>query len=212
MRIRVEPGPAATVVRSRIWPAGTPEPDAWPLEIADTHPDRPRQGTVALVAGGAWTGGGQGSVPNSGDRPSWEWVEVRDAAGRLLFRDEFDDPARFRASWDNPGAEPDAYDATVVVAHNAQFLLDMPAMPRPPVDLVLAGHTHGGQVRLWPFGPLHLDAAFPRDWSAGLVRLEKLRGWLYVTRGVGTGKIPVRLFCPPEVTDFDLILRRRAAT
>ena len=41
-------------------------------------------------------------------------------------------------------------------------------------------------------------------WIAGKVRLNHGRRWLYVSRGVGTSTVPMRLFCPPEVTDLTL--------
>src|SRR5438309_1574924 len=63
-------------------------------------------------------------------------------------------------------------------------------------DLVLAGHTHGGQVRLPGIGALWLPAGsepFESGWFDG----QYAR--MYVTRGIGTGTLPVRLFCRPEL-------------
>lgn len=67
--------------------------------------------------------------------------------------------------------------------------------------LQLAGHTHGGQVRLPLIGapvlPLH-----GRRYVAGLYTVG--RSHLYVTRGIGVIKPPVRFNCPPEVAVFTL--------
>ncbi len=63
-------------------------------------------------------------------------------------------------------------------------------------DLVLAGHTHGGQVRLPGIGALWLPAGsepFESGWFDG----QYAR--MYVTRGIGTSTLPVRLFCRPEL-------------
>ena len=72
------------------------------------------------------------------------------------------------------------------------------AVPRPAA--IIAGHTHGGQVRLpfytpyTPYGSGRFVAGWYRDTLAPL----------YVSRGIGTVEIPVRLFCPPELPIFTL--------
>jgi uncharacterized protein len=70
-------------------------------------------------------------------------------------------------------------------------------------DLVLAGHTHGGQVRLPGLGALWLPAGsepFESGWFYG----QYAR--MYVTRGIGTSILPIRLFCRPELA---LIMLKR---
>lgn len=69
------------------------------------------------------------------------------------------------------------------------------------VDLILSGHTHGGQVRL-PFGVAPIvPSAFGQKYSGGLVRLARREGTkVYVSRGIGVSMIPVRFNCPPEIT------------
>ena len=66
-------------------------------------------------------------------------------------------------------------------------------------DLMLSGHTHGGQ--LWPFRFI-VRLFFPRDY--GLHRLDGTQ-WLYISRGTGTWGPPVRIFAPPEITVIDLV-------
>ena len=76
------------------------------------------------------------------------------------------------------------------------------ALPREGVDLLIAGHTHGGQVVLPGFGPLLTLTRVPRRVAAGGLSLFDGRR-LYVSRGVGMERgwaPPLRLFCPPEVT------------
>jgi predicted MPP superfamily phosphohydrolase len=67
-----------------------------------------------------------------------------------------------------------------------------------PVDLMLAGHTHGGQIRL-PFVPPLFLPGMGVKYVHGLF---PLRGstQLYVNRGLGTMHLPFRLNCPPELT------------
>ncbi len=83
--------------------------------------------------------------------------------------------------------------------HNPDFVDTLGSSPR--VDLVLAGHTHGGQVVLPFVGPLLVPAR--KKYAAGLVRLE--HGFLYVTRGVGEISPPVRLGCRPEIAILTLV-------
>lgn len=66
-------------------------------------------------------------------------------------------------------------------------------------DLVLSGHTHGGQVRLPLLPPFYLPR-FSGHYVAGLYRVGPRQTPLYVTRGIGTSVLPVRLWCRPEIT------------
>jgi predicted MPP superfamily phosphohydrolase len=92
----------------------------------------------------------------------------------------------------------------VVMMHNPASFAAFPPQTAP---LAVAGHTHGGQIRL-PFTP---------QWSwISLVKGEEVYGdgWiknygkqgnnLYVNRGIGFSDIPIKINCPPEVTLFTL--------
>jgi len=70
--------------------------------------------------------------------------------------------------------------------------------------LTLAGHTHGGQIALT--GRNLNVARFSTRYIAGPYRREE--GFLYVSRGVGVGALPVRVGAPPEI---DLLTLRSAA-
>ena len=69
------------------------------------------------------------------------------------------------------------------------------------VDLILSGHTHGGQVRLPFFGPV-VTRTRQRQHVRGLSMHEKTA--VYVTSGVGYGTVRLRLLCPPEISVFTL--------
>jgi predicted MPP superfamily phosphohydrolase len=70
--------------------------------------------------------------------------------------------------------------------------------------LVLAGHTHGGQLRLPWAGPLVTNCDLQRRRARGLTRGEG--GWLHVSAGLGTSPyLPVRVCCRPEATLLDLV-------
>jgi hypothetical protein len=69
------------------------------------------------------------------------------------------------------------------------------------VDVMLSGHSHGGQVRLPVIGALKLSEG-GRKYVQGLFRVGQMQ--LYVNRGIGTVGLPFRLNCPPEITLFTL--------
>jgi predicted MPP superfamily phosphohydrolase len=72
-------------------------------------------------------------------------------------------------------------------------------------DLMLSGHTHGGQLCLPGGVPIKLEARLPRKMGAGLWHHLGMAG--YTSVGAGTSLLPVRLNCPPEITLHTL--RRR---
>jgi predicted MPP superfamily phosphohydrolase len=78
------------------------------------------------------------------------------------------------------------------------------------VDLMLAGHTHGGQVRLPGVGALVTNCGIDRPRARGLARYGA-RGrsaWLHVSGGIGTGPYsPIRFCCRPEATLLTLTPR-----
>lgn len=65
-------------------------------------------------------------------------------------------------------------------------------------DMILSGHTHGGQICLPGSIPITLDSVLPRYMGAGPWRYGELCG--YTSVGVGCSVVPVRLNCPPEIT------------
>lgn len=69
-------------------------------------------------------------------------------------------------------------------------------------DLLLSGHTHGGQICLPGAVPLTLDCALPRRMGSGSWRYGEMTG--YTSVGVGSCILPVRINCPPEVTLHEL--------
>ena len=76
------------------------------------------------------------------------------------------------------------------------------------VDLYLAGHTHGGQVRLPWYGALITASRFGKRYEAGYYRVGPTQ--LYVSRGLGMeglGAPRVRFLCPPEVVALDAQIR-----
>lgn len=88
--------------------------------------------------------------------------------------------------------------ASVMVVHNPDAIPEIPDT----VDLVLSGHTHGGQVVLPGVGPLVTSSEYGTRFAQGWVEAPMPA---YVTRGLGVTALPVRFNCPSELTVFDLI-------
>jgi uncharacterized protein len=98
-----------------------------------------------------------------------------------------------------PPGEP-----VVLAMHHPDLFPDLPKS----VTLALAGHTHGGQVRLPFFGAPVVPSRFGQRYAAGLV-VEGGRA-MFVTSGVGTSILPVRVGVPPEVVILTLSSRAAA--
>ena len=84
-------------------------------------------------------------------------------------------------------------DFTLLLAHNPDQA-ERSRRHDDHVDLILSGHTHGGQIRIPALGPLHRKSDI---YDQGLRR----RPWtqVYTTRGLGTTLLPIRFNAPPEV-------------
>lgn len=94
------------------------------------------------------------------------------------------------------GLSPD--EPRVVLAHNP---LTIEHLSGRRCDLMLSGHTHGGQVMVPGLGRLALGPG-GRRFSAGMYRVGK--SWLYVNKGIGFG-VPIRYRVRPEVAVFSLV-------
>lgn len=93
--------------------------------------------------------------------------------------------------------EIQGYNYVIMLAHSpdiVRFIHDK----RIPYDLLLAGHTHGGQIRL-----LNRTVGSYKHYHVGLKKLD-VRRHFFINRGLGTVKIPVRIACPPEIAVFKI--------
>lgn len=89
----------------------------------------------------------------------------------------------------------------IVFGHSPDFSLG-----HIQADLMIAGHTHGGQVRVPGIGPLMNLSKVPRSWTAGLTEIESEQ-FLYVSRGIGMERNDaprLRFLCRPELAIIDL--------
>ncbi len=125
-----------------------------------------------------------------------QYIPIERSGGRLWICG-LDDPATSHPDLDlTVPAKPDG--PVILMAHEPDFADSIIEHPRGAlVDLVLAGHSHGGQIRLPFLGPLILPP-FAERYPEGHFRLKQMQ--LYVNRGIGTVGLPFRLNCPPEIT------------
>jgi len=90
----------------------------------------------------------------------------------------------------------------VLLCHEPDLADEIVQHPRfPLIDLMLSGHSHGGQIRLPLLGPLILPP-MGRKYVEGLFHFDHMQ--MYVNRGVGTVGMPFRLYCPSEITEITL--------
>lgn len=90
-----------------------------------------------------------------------------------------------------------AEDKVIVLVHNPDAAYEF---PNSNADLILAGHTHGGQIRL----PWIYKYVIPteHDFDSGWYEVGGMK--VYVTSGVGTVGLPMRFLVPPEIVVIDV--------
>jgi predicted MPP superfamily phosphohydrolase len=125
---------------------------------------------------------------------------LKDARTRLTIRDEPIDFAGVRF-WTYKVSDlmhvlRGSLPLTILLAHTPKRLLEAQQLA---VPAVISGHTHGGQIVLPGLGPI---AAREFPVIAGLA--QRSGTTIFVSRGVGTIYVPVRINCPPEVAVLTL--------
>ncbi|MGY1812715.1 metallophosphoesterase [Blastococcus sp. SYSU D00820] len=148
------------------------------------------------------------------------WLDLTNRTGELTV----DGRRIVFAGLDDPHLKRDRYDRVAGPADpTADLRIGVVHAPEPRVldrfaadgyDLLLCGHTHGGQLRVPGFGALVTNCGIDRDRVRWLHRwappsAERPNGtWLHVSAGLGTSPYaPVRFACPPEATLLTLTAR-----
>ena len=141
------------------------------------------------------------------------WLDMNNATTRLkvadldvhvggihdshIDRDRYDEIA---------GQAPADADLRLGVMHSPEPR-NMSRFAEDGYQLLLAGHTHGGQLCIPFYGALVTNCGIDRARVKGLSRHES--AWLHVSAGLGTSPYaPVRFACPPEATLLTLVPRR----
>ncbi len=140
------------------------------------------------------------------------WLDLNNArttikaGGRVIELGGLDDPHIDADDYDSIAGPVDAsVDAHIGVVHSPEpraldrFVAD-------GFELMVAGHTHGGQVCVPGYGALVTNCELDRGRAKGLHRYEG--AWLHVSAGLGTSPYaPVRFACPPEASVLTLVPR-----
>jgi uncharacterized protein len=113
-------------------------------------------------------------------------------------RDDVTDGFLYRVPAREPGA------LRIAMSHFPD-VFDHLLAPHIAPDLILSGHTHGGQICLPGRVPIIKHTALPRRYVTGVHRFGHT--WLVIGRGFGFAKWQIRMFCPAEV--IELVLRRK---
>jgi predicted MPP superfamily phosphohydrolase len=134
-------------------------------------------------------------LESTGWRSLLNKTEIVRVGGRRVRVAGIDDPFLGRHRTDHIARAADD-DLAVALVHTpdvvAEWLLA-------GFDLILSGHTHGGQIRLPLVGALITNCSLPSGLAGGLHRVGA--GWIHVSPGLGTSKFSrVRFLCPPEAT------------
>ena len=124
-----------------------------------------------------------------------EHVEIQRGDARI-FLAGIDDPHFYRGDNIEKAAEIIPDDAfSILLAHSPEVYQHAAYAD---FDVMLCGHTHGGQICLPGGVPLMCNAHSPRAYCAGAWEYEGMQG--YTSAGSGACVVDVRLNCPPEVT------------
>ncbi len=197
-RVRAESRTSCTRIRAKVWEQGSPEPSMWQLSMADSSNARHAQGTVGLWSHGA------------GNRRFAEISVKALGSDSVLLAGFSDNGGPDAVGWLDFALEREGVRAAARGVPPEAFMLLLahsPDMVRAAedldIDLVLAGHTHGGQLRLPTGGALYSQTALGRKYAAGLFFFGKTK--LYVNRGIGNAVLPFRFLCRPEITVIHLL-------
>lgn len=100
----------------------------------------------------------------------------------------------------------DSPDPQILFMHDPAALFQV----KSPFQFAFAGHLHGGQVFIPGLGAIVVPGQAPKEWASGSVTLPM--GSLYVSKGIGTSILPIRLNAVPEYVVFSLTGRTHSIT
>ncbi len=193
-RIQCQTESGRTVIRARIWQDGATEPNYWQAHVTDASSSRLTRGTVGL-----WSAG-QGIQ-------QFDDLLVETHNGQQLLAEGFENYQRGEdpAGWIDFNYEAQAIPSLIRHQNSSHYSILLAHAPQAVnyaapagVNLQLCGHTHGGQICFPLIGPVFYRDKKENPHVSGLYRVGETI--LYVNKGIGTALIPVRLFCPPEIT------------
>jgi predicted MPP superfamily phosphohydrolase len=122
--------------------------------------------------------------------------EIIERAGERIHLAGIDDAHFYRVDNIEKAAAGISHDAfSILISHTPEIYRQA---AHADFDVLLSGHTHGGQICLPGGIPITLDAVLPRSLGAGPWKYQDMIG--YTSVGAGSSVVPVRFNCPPEIT------------
>jgi predicted MPP superfamily phosphohydrolase len=116
--------------------------------------------------------------------------------GAEIYLVGIDDPHYYRADNMEKATKDLSLNAIwILLSHSPEIFRHAAHMG---FDVMLCGHTHGGQICLPGGMPIMCNARCPRELCSGPWAYQRLKG--YTSRGSGVSVVDVRLNCPPEIT------------
>lgn len=91
------------------------------------------------------------------------------------------------------------HSPTILLSHSPDVFPEVPDF----VDLILAGHTHGGQINIPFYGPIFVPSDYGTKYAAGLIKEKNKK--MIVSKGIGTSSIHIRFNCLPEIVVIDFV-------
>jgi len=198
-KIQISTLNARTEMRARVWEETANEPDGWQADAYDDSDTRLKSGTV-----GVWSA-------KKGVHQFDDLIVVA-SNGDTLMAEDFEQTAHGHdpAKWVDFNRSNEAIHLlaeaipdscySILLSHTPDYVKEA---EKAGVDLVVSGHTHGGQIRLPIIGAPIKRIALGRKYMQGLHRFGDT--YLYVNRGIGTIHLPLRFQCPPEIAVIDLL-------
>jgi len=115
-----------------------------------------------------------------------------------------DDPTN---GWEKPekaASQISGKEFNLFLAHSPNIISRLKGLP---IDLLLCGHTHGGQVRIPGIKPFWLPRRC-EGYVAGFYERDGIK--MYVSKGLGNSVVPIRFLCRPEITVFEIRAKEQA--
>jgi hypothetical protein len=123
-------------------------------------------------------------------------ADVIERGGTRIHLAGVDDPHFYQMDNIEKAAADIPYDEfSILVSHTPEIYRQA---AHADFNLLLGGHTHGGQICLPGGIPITLDSVLPRSMGAGPWKYHGMIG--YTSVGAGVSIVPVRFNCPPEIT------------
>jgi uncharacterized protein len=122
--------------------------------------------------------------------------------GVKIFIEGTDDPVLGNPEIEDPTQDYQSAAIKILLSHSPDILYSS-KIKKKAFDVLLSGHTHGGQIRVPGFGPLMTGTHYAkRNEAYGLYRAGDM--YVNVSAGIGYSLMPLRINCPSEITLIEL--------